>query len=510
MNETKIVVSGKSFEQYRGSLLAIITNEDKYLPFCTDKILKKQLTKMFDTGDFSGKKNELILFYPAVDKRQDSISAKRIVQVGTGNLSTESQPVINEILRGVGGLIAQNAEKTKSEDIAIVLPDFLKAVKGCGAEQIVEGLLLGDYRFIKYKKTATDKKTFSGIKKITIYCRKDSRVIRRCVNRAQLSSQAALTARDMANEPGNLWTPQHFAAFARKLAKKHSLKCKIYDKSQIARMGMGGIIGVNQGSATPPKLIVLEHTPKKFSKTILLVGKGLTFDSGGISIKPASGMQDMKYDMCGGAAVLASMHSVAQEKPDVRVVAVVPSTDNMSGSKALKPGDIITHYNGITSEVVNTDAEGRLILADALAFGVKKYKPDCVIDLATLTGAVIIGLGHHRTGMMTNNDALAEQLKQSGEYCGEPIWQLPLDEEYTNQIDSDVADIKNTGGKAGGSITAAAYLQKFVDKTPWIHLDIAGTAWDFTKKSYITKGASGVGVRTLIHFIRNWSKTLKF
>jgi leucyl aminopeptidase len=273
-------------------------------------------------------------------------------------------------------------------------------------------------------------------------------------------------------------------------------------------MGMGGILAVNQGSSIPPKLIILEHRPKHFSKTFLFVGKGLTFDSGGVSLKPAAGMQDMKYDMCGGAAVLSAMKTIGLEQPEVRVIAIVPATDNMSGSAAVKPGDIIKHYNGLTSEVINTDAEGRLILADALAYGIKKYSPDCVIDLATLTGAVIIGLGHHRSGLMSNNDKLARKIIEIGAECGEPAWQLPLGKDYSKQIKSDVADIKNIGGKAAGSITAAAYLQNFVGDTPWAHLDIAGTAWDFTEKSYIPKGPSGIGVRTLIEFVRSW-KTLQ-
>jgi leucyl aminopeptidase len=198
------------------------------------------------------------------------------------------------------------------------------------------------------------------------------------------------------------------------------------------------------------------------------------------------------------------METVATEKPKTGVVAIVPATDNMSGAGALKPGDVITHYGGKTSEIENTDAEGRLILADALAFGIKKYRPDCVIDVATLTGAVIVALGHHHSGILGNNDTLVERLVRAGEKCGEPLWRLPLGESYTKQIKSKIADIKNTGGRDGGSITAAAYLQNFVDDVPWAHLDIAGTAWDFTEKSYIPKGPSGIAVRTLIELIRSW------
>jgi len=252
---------------------------------------------------------------------------------------------------------------------------------------------------------------------------------------------------------------------------------------------------------------MLEYRAKNpKAQTLLLVGKGLTFDSGGVSLKPGAGMQDMKYDMCGGAAAICTMAVVGAEKPALNVVAVVPATDNMPGGSALKPGDIIKHFNGVSSEIINTDAEGRLILADALAYGIKMCKPHCVVDLATLTGAVITGLGHHRTGLLGNNQALQKRLTTAGEHCGEPLWQLPLDKEYVKQIDSDVADIKNTGGPAAGTITAAAYLQKFVGKTPWAHMDIAGTAWDFTKKDYIPKGPTGIGVRTLVTMIRNWKK----
>ena len=326
---------------------------------------------------------------------------------------------------------------------------------------------------------------------------------------ARIGAEAAMTARDMANEPANRWTPEHFSKFGRELSRTSDLRCTVLGKSQIKKLGMGGIIAVNQGSAIDPRVIILEHRPKNFRTTVLLVGKGITFDSGGVSLKPAAGMEDMKYDMCGGAAVISTMQAVAENKPRVRVVAIVPTTDNMSGSSAVKPGDVITHYNGVTSEVINTDAEGRLILADALAYGIKKYKPDCIVDLATLTGAVIIGLGHHRTGMMSNNDVLAGALNEAGDQTGEKVWRLPLDPEYTEQLKSEVADVKNIGGRPGGSITAGAYLQKFVGSTPWAHLDIAGTAWDYTKKSYVPKGPSGIGVRLLLHFINRCS-TLKF
>ncbi len=309
----------------------------------------------------------------------------------------------------------------------------------------------------------------------------------------------------MANEPGNHWTPVDFGLYAGALALKPRMKCKILEQKELKRLKMGGILGVNQGSALPPRLVILEYRTKKTAPTILLVGKGITFDSGGISLKPGKGMDRMKYDMCGGAAVMAAMQGISMEQPKgINVVAIVPATENMPGSAALKPGDVITMYGGKTVEVLNTDAEGRLILADALAYGVDKFKPEAVIDLATLTGAVVVGLGHHRTGLMANNDELAAKALAAGERSGEPLWRLPLGKEYSKQLKSEIADLKNIGGPAAGTITAAAFLEEFVGETPWAHFDIAGTAWDFTEKSYIPKGVSGIGARTLLELVRAW------
>ena len=508
MKNTKIIVSDKEFRKYSGSLAITFVDEQKNISSFLDKQIKRQIKKVLGLGDFSGKKGESLLLYTDISGVKGRLTAERLLLVGLGNTEENKRAALLDDLRSSGGVIAQTAKKIKAADILIALPDYLGGLSCNGVEQIIEGVLLGDYQFDKYKKTKKPEDEYFGIKKITVLSQKNLGGVRSCAKRAQYVSEAALSARDMANEPGNNWTPQNFADFARQVARGSSLRCKILNRDQMKKAGMGGILAVSQGTAVPPRLVILEHVPQRYSKTILLVGKGLTFDSGGISIKPSAGMQDMKYDMCGGAAVLSTMQAIAVEKPDVKVVAIVPSSENLSGSMAVKPGDVITHYNGITSEVVNTDAEGRLILADALAYGIKKYKPDCVVDLATLTGAVIISLGHHRTGLMSNDDRLAEKLSESGALCGEPLWRLPLGEEYSKQIESDVADIKNVGGREGGSITAAAYLEKFVGDTPWAHLDIAGTAWDFTKKTYIPKGPSGIGVRTLIDFIRKWKKSV--
>jgi leucyl aminopeptidase len=369
---------------------------------------------------------------------------------------------------------------------------------------LAEGLVLGSYRFDKYKKADPDSKV-RRIKEIIIHSSKTSGLAE-AVNRGQIAGLAVCSARDMANEPGNHWTPSHFAEAGRNLAAKSGLTCKVLGKAAMQKMGMGGIIGVNQGSIQPPQMVILEyHSGDIKAPKLLLVGKGLTFDSGGISLKPGAGMHDMKYDMCGGAAVMAAMQAIAELKPaGINVVGIIPAAENMPGPEAMKPGDIIRQYNGNTVEVVNTDAEGRLILADALAYGVEKFKPTAVVDIATLTGAVIIGLGHHRTGLLSNDDKLADRLLASGERCGEPAWRLPMGDEYKKQLESEVADLKNTGGRSAGTITGACFLQEFVGDTPWAHLDIAGTAWNYSKKSYIAKGPSGVGVRTLLELVLNW------
>ena len=504
MKNIKIVVSPQKVKIVDHPLTVFFIDEHGHSPSMLSEEYRNEIESITKLDDFKGKKSENVtVYYHDLDKNSPGIM-KRILFVGLGKTENVSENVLRENLRCAGGKVARSAEQYKANSINVVLPDYLKQSLEIVAESIVEGIILGNYQFKKYK-NQEKKDIYSGITKILVTINQNNTGIRKAVKKGKISAIAANKARDMANEPGNRWTPQSFADFAKKMADETSLTCKILNIAQIAKEGMGGIIAVNQGTAVPPKLVILDHKPQKYSKTILLVGKGLTFDSGGISIKPALGMQDMKYDMCGGAAVLSAMICVAEEKPEVRVIAVVPATENLSGSKAVKPGDIITHYNGVTSEVINTDAEGRLILADALSYGIKKYKPDCVVDLATLTGAVVVALGHHRTGLMSNNDTLADFISESGDICGEPVWRLPLDEEYRKQIESDVADIKNIGGKEGGSITAAAYLEKFVGDTPWVHLDIAGTAWDFTKKEYIPKGPSGIGVRTLITFIRNWN-----
>lgn len=505
MKDTQCIVVKNKAGNYSGDLLVALITIDKDDQLNGPKEIKNILNQIKLLDEFKGKKGTFLQLYPPLDPPGNRLPAQRLLLVGLGKINKKDSPdTVRELLRNGAGTVALQCEKNRADDVCIILEKFGKLHLPEVAAALTEGILLGGYNFTKYKTDTEDQ--YSGLKKVLFSTSSPVAAIKKRVKSAVTSSKSAIVARNMANEPGNFWTPGEFGRYGRKLAGKYNLKCRVYGKADIKKLKMGGLLAVNQGSQDPPKLIVLEYMPEKKSDTILLVGKGLTFDSGGISLKPAAGMMDMKYDMCGGAAVLAVMEAIAQDKPKTGVIAIVPATDNMSGAGALKPGDVITHYDGTTSEIENTDAEGRLILADALAFGIKKYKPDCVIDVATLTGAVIIALGHHHCGVFSNNDNLVERLLDAGMKCGEPFWRLPLGESYSKQIKSRIADIKNTGGRDGGSITAAAYLQNFVGDIPWAHLDIAGTAWDFTEKSYIPKGPSGFGVRTLIEMIRSWEE----
>ena len=505
MHRAKVTIFEKNIQEYSGELLVFFAQSaDEQINY--DPRLKDLLGPQVECRDFRAGDNEYVLLYPE-GGGASTFQAKRIAVVGLGKKKEVERQGLREKWRLAGGTLSTLCGKCKAGEIVIVMEGVEEQLEPAEAiECLTEGILLGDYRFLKYKKDDEENPAFSGIRKLGFALGRKGAVEKKAARRAVNLAYAVHSARDMANEPGNGWTAAHFADYAKKLAGNQGLGCHILDKARMKKLGMGGMLAVNQGSAQPPKLVILEYVPEKYRETVMLVGKGLTFDSGGISLKPAAGMQDMKYDMCGGAAVLAAMEAIASEKPKIRVICLIPATDNMSGSSALKPGDVIRHYSGITSEIVNTDAEGRLILADAIAYGIEQYQPDCVVDVATLTGAMVVALGHHHTGIFGNDDALVEGLVEAGKASGEPLWRMPLGKEYSKMIESKVADIKNAGAREGGAITAACYLEKFVGETAWAHLDIAGTAWDFTEKSYIPKGPAGIMVRTLVEFVRNREK----
>lgn len=571
MKTTKVVASDKNIEQFDGDLLVYCipeaTEKELTFDFTSDLSIEKQVLQAYQLGDFQGKEGQTLLIYPAAytekseatkdgSKKQYQILVRRVLAVGLGKLYSKKNDqyrlndtdLLCELFRKAGGSVAAISAKVKASKIMICLPEIESMLQppvdepnliensinttqsispADVAESLVEGVLLGDYRFLKYKQEKKGEPEYKGLSEVKFYSKSSLVPIRKALKFAFASALAVCDARDMSNEPGNRWRASDFASYAQELAKKYALNCSVIDKEQMQVLGMGGLLAVNQGSSEPPKMVVIEYQPESDQpqaktesdrhhggtkqdrqlekrESILLVGKGITFDSGGICVKQPAGMEDMKYDMCGGAAVVAVMYAVAQQKPNVGVVAIIPATDNLSGSSAMKPGDVIRHYNGVTSEIVNTDAEGRMVLADAIAYGIETFKPACVVDIATLTGAVVMGLGHHYSAVLGNNDELVHRLEAAAKRAGEPLWRLPLGDDYTKQIESKVADIKNTGGKSAGTITAGAYLEKFVGDTPWAHIDIAGTAWDFTEKSYIPKGPSGVGVRTFLELIRNW------
>ncbi|MBI2184591.1 MAG: leucyl aminopeptidase [Thaumarchaeota archaeon] len=465
-----------------------------------DKKLGGNISTVIKSKDFTGKKNQTVVLYT-----HGELWADRVLLVGLGKKEDFSL----EAVRLASGKAAFIARELGVRSYATILhAEDSKENPLLVAEAAVEGTELALYSYSKYR---TDKERIpKQISEMDILVPRasDVKTVQKAVDRSTLICDAVKLARNLANGPSNEVTPTVMADTARKIAQKRSLKCTIYDKEECMKMGMGGFLAVASGSQQPPKFIILEYWGAGKSKLpIVLVGKSITFDSGGISIKPAEKMDEMKYDKSGGSAVIASMQAIAELKLPVNVIAITAAIENLPGGAAYKPGDILSHYGGKTSEVLNTDAEGRLTLADVLAYSMK-YKPRAIIDLATLTGACVVALGANISGLFTNNQHLADKVIESSKRCGEEVWQLPLSKEYYDQIRSEIADIKNTGGKAGGAITAAAFLGNFVGDTPWVHLDIAGTAWtqDGTaEKTYIPRGATGVGVRLIIELLRNLS-----
>ncbi len=374
------------------------------------------------------------------------------------------------------------------------------------AQAFAEGALMGTYTFGKYQTTKKDIKELDSITLLSAD-KDEAAEYKDGVERGRLVAEAVAFSRDLVSAPPNEVTPSEIGRRAQAFSKELGLTCKVLDEKEIAKLKMGSFLGVAQGSLKdePPRFIVVEYMPLGAKVApLVFVGKGITFDSGGISIKPGAGMEKMKYDMAGAAAVLGAIRAIAALKLPVNVVALVPSTENMPGGDAIHPGDVLTSMSGKTIEVINTDAEGRLILADALTYA-ERYNPKGVVDLATLTGACVIALGNNAIGLMGNNEEFIQQVRQAGEETNERAWPLPMWEEYHELIKSDIADMKNSGGREAGTISAAAFLSKFTEKYPWAHLDIAGTAWDEKGKPYTPKGATGIGVRLLLNLAEKFA-----
>jgi len=444
--------------------------------------------ELYDSGEFSGKALELAILH-----RPAGLKAKRLVVAGGGKRDKFDAAE----LRKLTGAVVRSLKSKGVRGIALALDEALRSDDFVAAA--VEGAVLADVENDRYK---TDpKKNEKQVESFSVLGGSQA-----ALDRGRILAEAQNFSRDLANEPANIMTPTLLAERAKQMASEFGLECEILEQDRMRQLGMGALLGVAQGSAEPPALIVIRYKPAKppTSKDHLgLIGKGVTFDTGGISIKPSDGMEKMRYDMAGGAAVLGAMRAIAQIKPSIPVTALVPTVENMPGSKAQRPGDIVKSLSGKTIEVLNTDAEGRLILIDALTYA-QRLGCTHLVDAATLTGAIVVALGSINIGAFTNNEAFLEKLLSAAKSEGEKTWQMPMDEEYKELLKSNFADLHNIGGRAGGSITAAWFIRDFVDETPWIHLDIAGTAWLDDAKPYMAKGATGVGLRTFVRLAETW------
>ncbi len=460
-----------------------------------DRALGGAITERIASGDFDGRFGQMALLYT-----RGAIPAPRVLVVGLGKQESWSL----DKLRQAAALAARQVRE-------LGVARYASIVHGAGAgglapdeaaQALVEGTILGDYRFEASRQPDPDRRP--PLEQLTLVEWSEAALpaVERGAQAGRIVAEAACFARDLVNRPANELTPTLLAQAAQEMANQVGLTCQVLGEEEMAAEGMGALLAVAQGSHEPARFIVLEHRGADGdAPPYVIVGKGITFDSGGISLKPVEGMQQMKYDMAGAAATLGAMRAVAELKLPLRVIGLVPATENLPGGRAYKPGDVLRSKAGLTIEVISTDAEGRLILADALAYA-GRYAPRAVVDLATLTGGCVVALGHVAAGLMGNDQPLAKALLGAAERSGEKAWQLPLFDEYDEQIKSDVADIKNSGGREASAITAAKFLARFAQGHPWAHLDIAGTAWSGETKGYVVKGATGYGVRLLAAWLQ--------
>ncbi len=463
------------------------------------------LPVLIEKREFTAKSLQVLSVPVVIDNRLVSL-----ILVGLGKKIEKQKIEVERYRRAIAKGIKE-ALRLKLARVVIDLPTptLFGVDVAYLAQQTVEISMMASYHFEDFITDQARKETM--LEELTLCV--DSKQKKAATDGSKIGhviGQAVNRARHWIDLPPSTLTPAFFAQKAHELSKDHDVSIQVFDEKQINAMGMGGLGGVSRGSDEDCRLVIVEYkTKKKSAPTIAFVGKGITFDSGGLSIKPADYMENMKDDMSGAAAVISAIHALSHLKPDVNVIAVAPIAENLPSGKALKPGDIIRFYNGKTAEVRNTDAEGRLILADALSYAVKQYKLDAIIDIATLTGSCAHALGHFNSGLMSLHDDLVETIKASAERSGDPVWQLPMSDDYKAAIRSDVADLCNIGSRQykAGAITAAHFLQHFVDDVPWAHLDIAGTAFDVPSIiPYYRPGATGASIRLLIDIARNWKE----
>jgi leucyl aminopeptidase len=458
-----------------------------------DAAMQSAASELLSSGEVTPKAFETNLLH-----NPDGLKAKRLLMISAGS----AKKLSNYELRRVAGTAVRMLKSRGIRSFGLIVPPSLPADEATRA--IVEGALVGNFDSDYYRSDRKDQK----IDAITIVAgsKANKAALEKAASEAVIIGDSQNFTRDLVNEPSNRMTPTILADRAKKMCKEVGLKCEVYGPDKIQEMKMGAFWSVAQGSDEPAALIVMKYEPSgaPAKPVVGLVGKGITFDTGGISIKPADGMEKMKYDMAGGATMIGAMRAIALLKPKVKVIGIVCATENMPSGHAQKPGDVQIAMSGKSIEIINTDAEGRLVLADGLHYA-KQLGATHLVDAATLTGAVVVALGMLNAGVFANDDAIYERFHKANEEAGEKMWRLPLDDEYMEQIRSSIADIMNTGGRWGGAINAAMFLQEFAEDTPWIHLDIAGTAWVEDQKPWIAKGPSGIALRSIIEFVRSFA-----
>ena len=452
------------------------------------------ISALMKQGDFKGE-----LFECRLSDTQGALPAKRVLLTGLG----KREEFDLDKWRGAASKAGQYIRNAGIKQFAFTIKKFDDHSEAELTEAFVTGLLLGVYQFNEFRTLERDK--IKEIKELILLGEKNEEVkwIEDGLRTGEIISEGVCMARDLVNGPSNQVTPTLLAEKARQIAKDHGMEVQVLEVGQAEAMGMGAFVAVAKGSQEPGKFIILEYNKGKGLDTVALVGKGITFDSGGISIKPSENMERMKDDMSGAAAVLATLQIASQLQLPFHLVGLMPATENLPSGKAYKPGDILKTLSGQTVEVISTDAEGRLILADALTYSLR-YKPKAIIDLATLTGACVIALGDYVIGLLGNDESLLKRIEEASSRTGEKVWRLPLWDEYFEYLKSDVADFRNVGTRAAGTITGAMFLSKFVEKIPWVHLDIAGPASIEKERPYIPRGGTGAGVRLLVQLLRDW------
>ncbi|HYG98621.1 MAG TPA: leucyl aminopeptidase [Terriglobales bacterium] len=455
-----------------------------------EKRLQDAAEEVIASGEVTGKIFETVMIH-----RPKNLIAKRLLVIGGGKAKNFSSIE----LRKLAGTAVRFLKPKNIKSFVFVAPQIASGATD-SAKSVVEGAFVGNFDPDKYKSDRKDQ----SVDEVTIAGLQQSDDLQKALDEARVLGESQNFTRELVNEPGNRMTPSMLAARAREMAEAVGLKWEIMGAEQIRQMNMGAFWSVAQGSDEPPALIVLRYEPEDAPEkpVIGLVGKGITFDSGGISIKPSEGMEKMKYDMAGGAAMLGAMRAIALLKPKVKVIGIVCATENMPSGKAQKPGDVQIAMSGKSIEIINTDAEGRLVLADGLHYA-RQLGATHLIDAATLTGACVVALGYVNAGVFANDDQMYEHFVQATRRAGEKMWRLPVDPEYQEMIRSSIADIVNSGGRWGGAVTAAMFLKEFVEDTPWIHLDIAGTAWVEDNKAWIAKGPSGIAVRSIVEYVKD-------